>query len=938
MQKRGFQDLIPEGKLIPYRASEELPPGPWLILSPHPDDETIGMGGTIAKASSRGIEVYVVELTLGERGGDPEVRKSEAFKALSILGVSSDKILFAGFPEGSFLEREDEYKRLLTKLFSEIRPITLFVPSPFEYHPDHRLVSLLTIEWIKENLDSFKFHHLMAFYEITRASEANFLVCIDDHVKIKTKALKAFSSQADLNKYLKVSLGINKMRTYSIDNCSFAEAFFLNPIREFDKLFLKFIEYLEAYVEGEFLNLLGKLKEKEEYIELMKSEIWNLKQEYKKEIMERDNLIHTLEKEIDFLKNLNFGLQKNSEKLQNEIEHLQKELLDIQNTLWWKTVQAFYRFRDKLLPEGTFRRRCYNVFKKLLYMIINREFKQLFLYTKDKLAFNIRDEFSKGFCTEIGSESDIITLKKLEKVTLNSSYDVSVVSVIYNNDEGELKRFLNSIESSSIRIKELIIVDNSDKKNLKDFFDKNFSIKIKYIKTDNNIGFGRGVNLGVKYAEAEFVLIINPDTEIKENAVELLLKMLTFKEDVAVAEALQFPYEHPKYYNPITLEPVWFSGCCFMIKKEIFEKIGGFDENIFLYAEDVDLSWRLKLSGYKIKYVPSAQVWHDFTSERSSLHKYNPLSNLYLRLKYGYSLKEWFLLYLGKGVFSRDVIKYFKAGIKIRKDFKNKFDFSDISKYVFFDSVSLGYEPFRRRGFDVPFLELRTFPKVSVIIRTHNRKKLLRRALTSLANQTYENFEVLVVEDKTHVAPEVIKDFNELDIKYFSVSEGRTRALNKGMEEATGKYIMFLDDDDLVFSDALQLLVSYAEAEGFSFVYGGSVKFETDDKFRGVLKHSYFEPFDREKMMRENYIPMGSFIISKELAQKVGYFDESLEYLEDWDFIRRAAKIVDFLFVPKDILIYCVPQSKSLFWKRQEKLDEAYGKVIAKDKLSGLQG
>jgi len=927
MRKEDFIEVLPEGKIVPYRTAEELPPGPWLILSPHPDDETIGMGGTIAKAVSRGIEVYVVELTSGERGGDPDVRKSEVVKALSILGVPSENILFADFPEGSILEKEAEFKDLLGRLFDKVNPITLFVPSPFEYHPDHRAVSILTARWIKENESLFKLHHLLGFYEITRASETNFIVCIDDTVRVKVKAIKVFSSQPELKKYLRVSLGINRARTYSVNHCKFAEAFFLNPVKEFDRLFFNIVRYFDGYLEGDFVEVLRELKEKDKYVEELKSEIWNLKQEYRTEVLKRDDLIARINKEKEKLEKTIKILNKEKQKLEERILHLEREIHDLQNTIWWKLAQTFYSLRDRLFPEETFRRRCYNVLKKMIYMAVNRDFKQPFFYLKDKILLGIKSEMESKFSTEIPCFTDMLTVKKLESVEVSSSEDVAVVVVVYNNSREELKRFLDSLKSAEAYIRELVVVDNSDDRGLEEFFYLNSPVKVKYVKTDSNIGFGRGVNLGVKHAESEFILVINPDTEVRDGAVSLLLKTLLLHEDVGLVEALQFPYEHPKYYNPVTLEPVWASGCCFLVRKGVFEELGGFDENIFLYAEDVDLSWRLKASGYKIKYMPAAQVYHDFTAERSSLHKYNPLSNLYLRLKYGYPLREWFLLYIGKGVFSADVVRYFKSGVRARKKLKGC-DFD-----VYFDRSSFGYEPFRRRGFDVPILELKHFPRVTVVVRTHNRRELLRRALTSVANQTYKNIEVIVVEDKTQVAYDVVRDFDELDVRYFRVSEGRTRALNKGVEEATGKYVMFLDDDDVIFADALQLLVSHAENRGASFVYGGSIKFETDDKIKGVLKYGYCEPFDRDRMMRENFVPMGSFIISKELADRVGPFDETLEYLEDWDFIRRAAKIEDFLFVPKDVLIYCVPQSKSLFLKRQEKLDEAYEKVVSKDAL-----
>ncbi len=916
-------NLAPESDLIPYATSEELPPGPWVILSPHPDDETIGMGGTIAKAVSKGIEVFVVEITSGEKGGIPSIREREVKQALSVLGVPETNITFARFPEGKILEEPARFKSFLSKILNEKQPLTMFIPSPLEYHPDHRIVSLLTLEWIKENLREFKLYQQIAFYEITRISEANFLVCIDDVVKRKIKAIKLFFSQPDVNKYIKVSLGINKTRSYSVQNCKFVEAFYLNPIIEYSRIFSRLLEYWKLHDDSQILNLID-IKEKEYYIDELKSKLWNLQQEYKKEI---NNKL----KEIYALKKQNIELLSKIEILNKENQFLKSQLTDIQNNIWWKAIKKFYKVRDILFPEGTLRRRCYNIVKKIVYLTLDKNKKEAFRYFKDKLILKIMKNSSKEFTVSFPCVPDILDLRKIEKIELDKTPFISVITVLYNNKQKELEEFVNSLINSSCPAEELIVVDNSDKEPAEEFFKGlNLPLKLKYIKTKNNIGFGSGVNKGAKHAKGEFILVVNPDTKLKSNTLELLAKVLHAYKDVGLVEPMQIPFEHPKFYNPVTLEPVWSSGCCFLVRKEVFERLKGFDENIFLYAEDVDFSWRVKGEGFKLKYIPTAKIYHDFTSERSSLHKYNPLSNLYLRLKYRKSFKNWLFLFLIKRSFSADVFRYFKLGLKARQNLNLNYKvFFDI---VFFDPTSFGYEPFRRRGFDVPLLQISDYPKVSVIIRTHNRKELFRRAITSVANQTYKNIEVIVVEDRSNEALAVIRDFEkDLEINYMKIFEGRTRALNKGLELSTGKYIMFLDDDDILFCDAIELLVSYAEHKNYNFVYGGSLKFETDNKINGVLKYGYFDNFDRDRIMRENYIPMGSFIISKNLCKKVGFFDESLEYLEDWDFIRRAAKQDAFLFVPKDILIYCVPKSRKLFLERQCKLDEAYARVISKE-------
>jgi GT2 family glycosyltransferase len=93
----------------------------------------------------------------------------------------------------------------------------------------------------------------------------------------------------------------------------------------------------------------------------------------------------------------------------------------------------------------------------------------------------------------------------------------------------------------------------------------------------------------------------------------------------ALVEGVQFPEEHPKIYDPETLETPWISGACFLIPLEIWRAIGGFDENIFLYCEDVDLSWTCRRLGYKTKICPSALFYHDTTNRGHQAWRYREM-------------------------------------------------------------------------------------------------------------------------------------------------------------------------------------------------------------------------------------------------------------------------------------------------------------------------
>lgn len=121
---------------------------------------------------------------------------------------------------------------------------------------------------------------------------------------------------------------------------------------------------------------------------------------------------------------------------------------------------------------------------------------------------------------------------------------------------------------------------------------------------------------------------------------------------------------------------------------------------------------------------------------------------------------------------------------------------------------------------------------VSVVVRTHKRKEVLRRTLKSLENQLYKNFEVVIVEDGENTAENMVKsDFPSLNINYFATGEnvGRGRAGNIGIERAKGKYVCFLDDDDYYYADCISTFV--AKLESFpeaGFAVSGGMAYETE--------------------------------------------------------------------------------------------------------------
>jgi GT2 family glycosyltransferase len=160
-----------------------------------------------------------------------------------------------------------------------------------------------------------------------------------------------------------------------------------------------------------------------------------------------------------------------------------------------------------------------------------------------------------------------------------------------------------------------------------------------------NNGFGRGVNLLARMGSSEFVFILNPDTEVQADCLRLLLERMVGDDRIAVAEARQSPREHPKAIDSRSGETTWCSGAAALVRRGAFEGVGGFDERFFMYCEDVDLSWKFWLTGWKCVYVRDAVVQH-FTQDllpgkRRTVENYFSFRNsLFLFYRFG-SASQW---------------------------------------------------------------------------------------------------------------------------------------------------------------------------------------------------------------------------------------------------------------------------------------------------------
>jgi glycosyltransferase involved in cell wall biosynthesis len=204
-------------------------------------------------------------------------------------------------------------------------------------------------------------------------------------------------------------------------------------------------------------------------------------------------------------------------------------------------------------------------------------------------------------------------------------------------------------------------------------------------------------------------------------------------------------------------------------------------------------------------------------------------------------------------------------------------------------------------------------PIVSVIIPTYNRANLVGKAIKSVLNQTYQNFEVIIVDDgSTDNTEDVVRGFPDKRVKYikkYKKNKGISVARNLGIKVALGKYIALLDSDDEWLPEKLdkQIKVFKSEFPEVGVVYSNTLYIDESGKNinRKLRNSKKAEGYIYEDLLEKYCVGSpSSFLIKKECFDRVGLFDDLLSGQEDWDMWIRIAKYYKFTLIKIPLVKY----------------------------------
>lgn len=220
--------------------------------------------------------------------------------------------------------------------------------------------------------------------------------------------------------------------------------------------------------------------------------------------------------------------------------------------------------------------------------------------------------------------------------------DVSIIIVNYNTQQLTMNCIDSVFEKTKDVEFEVILVDNASTDGSRDIFEKDS--RIKYIYSEANLGFGKGNNLGYQYARGKYILLLNSDTLLINNAVYELVNFMEIHPEVSIAGGALFNSEMERCTSYGLLLPSlkqeldtlfrgffsrnlikrmnreiatkgfayigYVTGADMMLRRERIEEIGMFDSDFFMYYEETEMTSRYVAKGYKSAFFPNAKIQH----------------------------------------------------------------------------------------------------------------------------------------------------------------------------------------------------------------------------------------------------------------------------------------------------------------------------------------
>lgn len=446
---------------------------------------------------------------------------------------------------------------------------------------------------------------------------------------------------------------------------------------------------------------------------------------------------------------------------------------------------------------------------------------------------------------------------------------VSVLICVYNGEK-YISQALESIYNQTYQDFEVIIVDDGSTDGTSDILVEMKDSRTFIYRNAQNKGLTKSLNLGLKLCRGRYIARMDADDISLPRRFEKQVEFLGKNSDYALVGSSYYQMsEDGKIVSLIKVltgdseireglkNQNWFGHGTVMIRRDCLSKLEGYDERYKL-AQDYDL-WIRVAEKYKVDNIGEPlYCWRTVPSRISNTKKEEQEHYKNLAMSEAENRRK-----------SRNVVM--KGNIKRSKVSEEKFS-----------------------------------PMVSVIVPTYNRPVLLAKSLKSILNQTYQNFEIIVVNDGGSDVENIIADLNSnRNIIYtaHALNKGLAAARNTAIKMAKGKYIAYLDDDDIYYPEHLEELCTFLENTDYKVAYTEAYRaYQKKVNGKYVVTERitpYTVDLDRDQLLVCNLFPVLCVMHEKSCLDEIGYFDESLPTHEDWDLWIRMSRKFEFFHIKK---------------------------------------
>lgn len=510
---------------------------------------------------------------------------------------------------------------------------------------------------------------------------------------------------------------------------------------------------------------------------------------------------------------------------------------------------------------------------------------------------------------------------------------VSVIIPYYNLRE-YLPDAINSVINQTFKDWELIIVDDGstiDAQDIaRDFITSHPDNQIIFLRTSNN-GLADARNAGISIARGKYILPLDADDMIASTFLEKTLDALEISNEIDIAYSDTQEFENRNnivpagkfdYANlPICNQLPY----CSLFRRKVWEEVGGYNPNMKEGYEDWDFWVGAIEKGFKGKRIPEALFYYRIRSN----------SMLSRTLKFDIKLKAQIVLN-HQSLYSKSQIEWAKLVI-------SKFpDIHGIPNQTYFIPVFPDYIENIKSKIE-PKVNDNKNPLVSVIVLAKYSSVSLSRCIQSILEQTYQNFEIIVVTDANRTLISNIESFKDKRIKYYINFENfRCNYLNFAISKENGIFIAYIDDSSIYYPNHLEILVNHLTGNNCKFAYTNAFRLiqpkieNTQITTKNKILHSF--EFNRTKLLFENYIPICCVMHEKTLFEELGNFDVSLPDFQEWDLWIRFSRKYPFKHINQVTCEFSDQTNETTKWyNNQDKKINNKGAIYKKHKSFFLE-